>query len=780
MNEDEIRKYRVLIVEDVPKELSAYRNAIKRACKGEINLEILEADSCSGALSKLKRFVVPFCSVDRNLPDSPKGQVKVENGDKIRELATVLNPLGVVSVLTGMGDPPSAHDAGLKGVFYAEKSRLSPSEYAERFVGRIREFGRHTVWYRAADLLPAPLGQLCARIGSQAESDFQERQDSALRLWEAGVRMTLLFQIALLDYFGENRADFCSRLRGRLDNDLVITWSTKLLSKSVSCLSAMGRPDLGEEIARFFDEIFFDAAGNIQRLRNKASHFHFPPGTNIMQENLPIFVNFSLGLGFWAVHPLITGLRLMPYGGKNSLQGVPLSGPAQRNGRQVWSWTREMEFLIDPAHVYQCLSDLGDSPNSVLIPLFPLIRVTREHEQWAIWLAENPTLDQYINYATGESRRFDDELSRWWQSQDSRQDEIQFTSGEKDDGLKEFGTDRDGKNAAENAEPEFTFAQRLRNFLCDFYNSSKPIDPEFRDAVYQQSFDGVAKAHEVLDFLQSQVVAEEDRAGLVYVSIGGGDGSEIAHVLTNSEIRRGILLEYSDFGAVHARRIAEDLARQGKDLYVLQGDVMQRLDECCAKLRYWSQSKNSKGVIVSVHSVLHELPARSPGYDPNVLIGKLFEPFTTRLFYCREPATPTGWPPTVQIRVDALRGEILHGISHLVNASLSFRDRVELLADHFVQMSAPLAVEVIFKIIYASDIERFKYEMEEQLTSFQPEQFAKILVNYIKPHENVECSYLITETFRKMYKLHGVHARSPDGQLLGLPICFARLTAFQA
>jgi hypothetical protein len=102
-----------------------------------------------------------------------------------------------------------------------------------------------------------------------------------------------------------------------------------------------------------------------------------------------------------------------------------------------------------------------------------------------------------------------------------------------------------------------------------------------------------------------------------------------------------------------------------------------------------------------------------------------------------------------------------------------------MLADGFVQVSAALAVEVIFKTVYSLDIERFRYQMEERVTSFDPPGFTRILGNYVQPPENVELSYLVTDTFRSSYKAHGVEARTIDGQRLGIPNAFARLAGFQ-
>ena len=266
---------------------------------------------------------------------------------------------------------------------------------------------------------------------------------------------------------------------------------------------------------------------------------------------------------------------------------------------------------------------------------------------------------------------------------------------------------------------------------------------------------------------------------LDYVSIGGGDGFEVAFAMHNKNIRYGLIVEPSDYGTEEARRRKQALKAKGKELIVLQGDAMQRLGDCSKKLREWKQRGYIDGVILSIQAVLHELPSRSLQYDPNVLLARIFEPFDLRMFYCREPASPRGWPSIVHVRLEKIPGHVLFGIAKQVRDVLGFSGKVENLTDGYVQMPADLAVETLFKVLYFNDINRHRYEMEECLTAFDPEKFSRILNNYLKPQENLEVQRMVTDTFRSLYKQYGVHARSETGEEFGIPKPFVTITGFQ-
>jgi len=342
--------------------------------------------------------------------------------------------------------------------------------------------------------------------------------------------------------------------------------------------------------------------------------------------------------------------------------------------------------------------------------------------------------------------------------------------------VERFATVEDQGRSSENrpGQENRPLSETIRSMLQGFYTSGPTRTIEERDRSYESSFDGVPKAKDVLAYAANFPLDQ-----FAYVSIGGADGSEVSHFMHNSTLTHGILVETSDYGTEEARKRKIALARESKELIVIQGDAMQRLPDCADKLREWEEKGYVKGVILSIQSTLHELPYRSPEFDPNVLLGKIFEPFRHRIFFCREPAKVRGWPSRVHLRIPVLDGNDLLAVSRQINDKLIFNDRVENLADDFVQMSDNLAVETLLKILYCVDSERYKYEMNERLTAFNPEKFTRILRLYITPTENVEFNYLITDTFRAKYKKYQVEARSTTGDKLGIPEAFVRIVGSQ-
>ena len=92
-----------------------------------------------------------------------------------------------------------------------------------------------------------------------------------------------------------------------------------------------------------------------------------------------------------------------------------------------------------------------------------------------------------------------------------------------------------------------------------------------------------------------------------------------------------------------------------------------------------------------------------------------------------------------------------------------------------------LAQEVLFKMLYWKDFEHFRYEMEEQLTSFQPKNWTHLVENM---NMRTQCEYLTTDHFSDLYqqeesKIEEAVAHNADaGPPLGISTCFVRLFAF--
>lgn len=772
-------KYPLLIAEDKPDDLRFYREGIKRACRGELWLNFMECEAARDAREYITATVCPFFSFDQNMPDQPRGQVKEDEGVELAELALKMNPLSIVTLLTAFPKWRPAHMAGKQGVDYVSKQEVTASGYGRQLVKRILAFERKQAWEIALQYLPPILGPFCKHLSFEKDANRLKRQSDALSLWETGIRLLALTQIAMLDFLNSRADKVCRMLTGRLGNDSLL----RAIETSILILDdVFTENDLsfqGREHRRFFrDSQYQVAARDIQLIRNLWAHSPHKETDDLVSDNLHSFFTFLLTLSFWIIHPLVKGLVVVPWGKRNALRGTLFRSEDSACSNQTWKWDRSRELLVHPDHLYQVIVNPEKQEEVLVVPLFPLLRLELKGTKTCIWLAHNPLRNQYRNPLDGDIKAFDDnKLVQWWKKRTEDSSATTLVRGKlvgRKSSKEELEKDTEPQSPVERWIP---LAEKIRAHLKAYYLPEGILSLEEEDTEYQANFDGVPKAKRVLEYLSTACDFPPEK--LAYVSIGGADGSELAFVLENSRLRYGILVEFSDCGAAMARKHRDALSTKGKELVVLQGDAMQRLEGCADKLREWKRVGFVDGVVLSMQSVVHELPYRSPGFDINVLLGRIFEPFDLRIFHSREPAKPMGWPSPVHLRIQGIPGHVLWAISSHINDVFGFSDRVENLADNYVQMSSDLAVETLFKILYCSDSERYRYEMGERLTAFDPQNFCRILGNYITVQENIEFQYLITETFRTRYKAIGVQARSATGENLGMPQAFVRITGYQ-
>jgi hypothetical protein len=813
MNGEKV-SYPLLIAEDVKQDLVFLRNAIKRECGGQIWVDIKECTTGAETRRQLQEGLFLFVSLDREMPEQANGKLIEDLGDHLRELAVRLNPLSHVAVFTAHPEFRSAYQAGSDGSIYIAKTfDMTAKEYGRIILTEIRAFEQTIAWRKAATVLPPILATLAKDVAAGDDSDeaVLTRSASARSLWESGIHLIALMELAAISFIDPAILREVRLQTGRLENESAILLIQQLTPALQSALAQTGYPTQAREVSRFIGNASFMLALRVlQNVRNISAHNVPVVARTVFLDNTPSFVTFLMGLSLWALHPLVIDLRVVPWGTSNGLRAKALRGAWNLAPTPTWIWDTRLTMQINPAHVYHALIEPEAEGRALLIPLHPFVRVERAGETLTLWLAHDLSRGLYRNINDGTIGRFEDgALQAWWNQHRTvkgssialagvravresvpPKDEVRSVQPETTGcessataGVKTVGESVPPKDEVRSVQPETTgresSSERLRENIRTFYQAAAKRDPREQDERYQASFDGSAKAREFLQFAERR--KDLNLSEFVYVSIGGGDGSEIKHALLNSPVRVGILVEASDHGAASGREGGDFLKRNGKELVVLQGDAMQRMRDCGGILSEWSRHGSVSGVILSVQSLLHELPSRSPLYDPNILLASVFEPFRQRVFYSREPAMPREWPPVVHIRMKGVAGGDLEGFARQVNDALTFKDdRIGTLTDGFVQMSDELAVEVLFKLLYCRDVERYRYEMQEKLTGFDPEIFCRILRNYIEPPENVECEYCLTETFRAHYRHWEVEARTPTNDRLGLPKPFVRITGVQS
>lgn len=294
------------------------------------------------------------------------------------------------------------------------------------------------------------------------------------------------------------------------------------------------------------------------------------------------------------------------------------------------------------------------------------------------------------------------------------------------------------------------------------------------DRLYHESFEdsGMRKAVEVLGDLGRRSNMKLRRCA--YFSIGGSTGSEIFHVLSNSSIQYGLLLEYNPTATNIAQEKRRKLRKLGKELVIVTGDVMQQLKRCKDQFLDWQDSQKINGLIVSAQAVLHEFPSRSPGFDLNHFIGEITWRWNPFLFYSREPCAPVDWPERVEIHVPGLSSELLEALAKDIQATLRMEGRVMRSGPHWVSLPANLAIEAITKIFYLHD---YSHEVEERVTSIDPDTLRAILENYLG--ENCTTMIRLTsESFKQNYREMGIQARRPPkGERLYMPETLAWIVA---
>ena len=321
----------------------------------------------------------------------------------------------------------------------------------------------------------------------------------------------------------------------------------------------------------------------------------------------------------------------------------------------------------------------------------------------------------------------------------------------------------------------YDLSRRIDELIANAYRDG--ADPDYQDSF---SNEGLRKAQYVVDDLryrESQGLVRTER--LAYFCVGGADGSEVEHVLSETAISKAVMIEIDSDGAAAAIRRATALSEHGKDFVVLQGDATGLLDEAILVAEEWCAAGAVDGLVCSAQGVLHELPARSPGFDLPVFLGKVFRNPDWRVcaFYSREPSLPVEWPEQVRIRVPGLPADELARFACYVADRLRMAGAPEALACGWVDLPSPLAVETLHKLIREGSIRRIGYELEEQLTGFDPIAVKEHLESLVDGmHVSVE--HVTTSGFKAALRDYRVEYVSHKSKALPVPKTHSEVIGF--
>lgn len=311
------------------------------------------------------------------------------------------------------------------------------------------------------------------------------------------------------------------------------------------------------------------------------------------------------------------------------------------------------------------------------------------------------------------------------------------------------------------------------------YNNNK--DNVKFDEEYQSIFkdEGDRKSHYILEqFNTNEEIKNENLSKYVFVSIGGADGSEAESILMNSNIEKAILLELSTSGCESARKKSKKLSKElNKELIVCEGDATQKLDEVIQIMENYNETDKINGLVLSIQSVLHELPRRSKNFRLSVFFGQLFSIFENNMFFCREPIKITGLPDIIEIKVGDSDPKRLTVLADLIDNKLSLsKIKTTPVAGGFINIDSTLGIELLHKLLRSKSVSEFKHELGEQLTSVDPDIIIKHIEKSIGK-STVRKEQFTTDGFKNAWDEHSVEIRDEEGHNLSLPITHARFIA---
>jgi LmbE family N-acetylglucosaminyl deacetylase len=312
---------------------------------------------------------------------------------------------------------------------------------------------------------------------------------------------------------------------------------------------------------------------------------------------------------------------------------------------------------------------------------------------------------------------------------------------------------------------------------------------------YQRIFtEGAAtKADDVLAYAR-QCLGREKPDKMIYLSLGGGDGSEIAWAMKQGGFGKGLLVEWMDLAVDAAKAKVPTMLQPGQEVQYICGDVAQKFDQVERQLQDWRKA-GMTGLLISAQAVLHELLWRA---DPRQFsweqLVSLFDGFDVKIFHAREPCLPPldgGWRERVRLRVPYVSGTDLcnameliqrHYLAHLKGELWkAFEGKVVKVGDVCVA-PGPLVVEFLHKFMRHSSREHLRHELQECLTAFDPKPFKLQLEAMFGGAQHVQLDYISSGGFSKEYHRFGIEAANAEhpADQLGVPHASCLIKAFKS
>ena len=223
----------------------------------------------------------------------------------------------------------------------------------------------------------------------------------------------------------------------------------------------------------------------------------------------------------------------------------------------------------------------------------------------------------------------------------------------------------------------------------------------------------VEKAIAVLDLLRS----DEQFANKtpIFISIGGGDGHELEHLLRHSSGRTGVLIEMH---AQLAQRAAQRRLPEGKRIDVVADAAQKSIGRAMELAERAREAGSGDYFAVTCHAVIHELFDRGGAeFDPIRFFSAIFAHRAVPTWFTyREPGAPKEWPAEVVLAADCAPESLLE-LTKVVagrHPKLGQLQPEPHVSGDGVRLHKDMAIEVLAKLFYLGDLE---HEIEERSTS---------------------------------------------------------------
>ena len=418
-------KYRFMIAEDDPYLRKTYTQRFYQISKKRlIPIEIHEASFGEQSIRLLEKYVFQFSSFDQSMPFSKdENEVHEDIGFNIAKNSLNYSPFILGRIFTAFPNHVFSGDITELGLRYYDKENYSPQTYAEMFLSDIVKFERFAIWEMAAEKLPHCLAEFAYRI--LRNSDHERKLQQSIPLWETGIRLKFILLLCICSHLNiEINLKGNNILKnGRFDNGAVSFATNKIFHEIIEHLSGNSYGSISLELNRFWgDEYLHNALHNMQLIRNYVAH-STKIGSGALRglflEQITNIVQSIISFSFWARHPIVHDISIVPVGAVNRMKYTVCSREGEKRPGNTVSVRSDIlsKIVIDPKKPYQFFNRLDnvESP-PFIVPLYPLLRLEYNNEGIpSIWIADNPKLNTYNNPLTDLKKKFNDsDLSDWW------------------------------------------------------------------------------------------------------------------------------------------------------------------------------------------------------------------------------------------------------------------------------------------------------------------------------------------------------------------------------